>query len=274
MLSQIYRYPIKSSAAQVLQQALVTPLGLEHDRRWMLVDANTGRFITGRELGRLVQMQVEPIEPGELTVSAPGLQRTVVKATGDRMRVTVWDSEVDAICADDVASLALSQWLGQSVKLVYFDAQSSRPLDAKSRRPGDTADKHAHADDQTAFADGYPILIVSESSLALLNTRAAEPIHMLRFRTNLVVSGDFPAHTEDSWRRIRIGQVEFEMVKPCVRCVFTTVDHQTGERSALAEPLTALKEYRRSPKGITFGMNAILRGAPGIIRVGDALEIL
>jgi uncharacterized protein len=264
MLSQIYRYPIKSSAAQVLQQALVTPLGLEHDRRWMLVDANTGRFISGREFGRLVQLQVEIIADGEIIISAPNLPRTPVKANGARQRVSVWDSEVDAIGADEAANLALSQWIGQAVCLVYFDALSARPLDAK----------YVQTDDQTAFADGYPVLIVSESSLALLNTRAAEFIHMLRFRTNLVVSGDFPAHAEDSWRRIRIGSVEFEMVKPCVRCVFTTVDHQTGERSALAEPLTALKEYRRSPKGITFGMNAILRGPPGVIRVGDALEIL
>ncbi len=95
---------------------------------------------------------------------------------------------------------------------------------------------------------------------------------MLRFRPNLVVSGTTP-HAEDEWKRIRIGAVEFDIVKPCTRCIFTTVDPQRGERDANGEPLKTLTTYRRSPNGVTFGQNLIPRGS-GTLRVGDAIEVL
>jgi uncharacterized protein YcbX len=63
------------------------------------------------------------------------------------------------------------------------------------------------------------------------------------------------------------------VVKPCTRCVFTTVDYERGEFDPSGEPLRTLTTYRRSPKGVTFGQNLIPRGR-GILRVGDALEVL
>jgi uncharacterized protein len=264
MLTQIYRFPLKSCAGQVLSEAYVTPLGLEHDRRWLIVERDTARFVTGREFGQLVLLQADPIAEGQLHLSAHGLPSFTAHATQARKQVSIWDSTVDAACADEASNVALSAWLGRDVQLVYFDALSRRALDQR----------YAQAADQTAFSDGYPVLIISQASLDHLNSQAVESINMLRFRTNLVVAGDYAPHAEDTWKRIRIGQVEFDLVKPCVRCVFTTVDHQTGKRSALNEPLNTLKNYRRGEKGITFGMNAILRSQPGVIRLGDRLEIL
>jgi uncharacterized protein len=264
MLTQIFRFPIKSCAAQSLSEAFMTPLGLEHDRRWMIVQRDTGRFVTGRELGQLVLLRAIPVGHGLLQLSAPNLPELTASSGPLRKQVSVWDASVDAACADESCNAALSQWLGMDVQLVYFDDHSRRTVDQRYAKPAD----------QTAFSDGYPVLIISQASLDKLNLQAAEPIDMLRFRTNLVVQGDFAAHAEDTWKRIRIGGIEFELVKPCVRCVFTTVDHQTGVRSAVNEPLNTLKNYRRGEKGITFGMNAILRSDAGMMRLGDRLEIL
>jgi uncharacterized protein len=99
-------------------------------------------------------------------------------------------------------------------------------------------------------------------------------VPMLRFRPNLVVDGDFSPHAEDQWRKIRIGDAIFDVAKPCVRCVFTTVDPESGERDPYGEPLNTLKTYRRLEKGISFGVNLIGR-TPGVqIHVGQPLVVL
>ena len=94
----------------------------------------------------------------------------------------------------------------------------------------------------------------------------------LHFRPNLLIDGCAP-HAEDQWKRIRIGEVEFDVVKPCTRCVLTTVDPMTGTRRGDGEPLQTLKDYRRSAKGITFGQNLIPRGS-GLLRIGDPVSVL
>jgi uncharacterized protein YcbX len=131
---------------------------------------------------------------------------------------------------------------------------------------------YSQPDDIVSFADGYPLLLISQAALDLLNAKLAQPVPMLRFRPSLVIAGTAP-HAEDGWKRVRIGGVEFDVAKPCIRCAFTTVDFERGAFDPSGEPLRALLTYRRTPKGVSFGQNLIPRGA-GTLRVGDALEVL
>ena len=262
-LSAIHVYPLKSGAALSPAQAQVETRGLADDRRWMLVDAD-GRFITGRQNPRTVLLQAHPLAAG-LRLSAPGTAPIDVGFPGAdaaRRSVTVWKDTVAALDAGDAVAAWLQGVLGREVRLVYMDAAAVRPVDPERARAGD----------EVSFADGYPLLLISQAALDGLNARLATPLPMLRFRPNLVVEG-VPAHAEDGWRRLRIGGIEFEGVKPCVRCVFTTVDPARGAFDPSGEPLRTLKEYRRSPKGITFGLNLIARGH-GVLRVGDTVEVL
>jgi uncharacterized protein YcbX len=127
--------------------------------------------------------------------------------------------------------------------------------------------------DEVSFADGFPLLLISEASLADLNGRLETPVSMRRFRPNLVVDGE-RAYAEDQWRRIRVGDVEFEGAKNCSRCVFTTIDPDTGVKDPTREPLRTLGGYRRKPQGgVYFGQNLIPRSG-GAIHVGDRVEIL
>jgi uncharacterized protein YcbX len=123
----------------------------------------------------------------------------------------------------------------------------------------------------TAFSDGYPLLLLSEASLEDLNARLPEPLPMDRFRPNLVVRGCAP-YAEDGWRRIRIGAIELAVVKPCDRCVVTTIDQATGERSG-TEPLRTLAGYRNTERGVLFGQNVVHLGQ-GSIEVGAEVEVL
>ncbi len=169
---------------------------------------------------------------------------------------------MEALDAGDAAARWLSDWLEHELRLVHMDAVATRAVDPARSRAGD----------EVSFADGFPLLLISQAALDELNARLAAPVPMLRFRPNLVVAGS-DAHAEDGWRRLRIGAIEFEAVKPCVRCVFTTVDPERGAFDPTGEPLKTLKHYRRGEKGITFGMNLIARGS-GSLRLGDAVEVL
>ncbi len=273
-LSSIFIYPVKSCAAVALTEAHVENLGLAHDRRWMLVEADSDKFITGRECPELVLLNAKITANNALELSAASprtLAARTASITAKQRPVRVWDDDVLAVLADSDTNRALSSWLGRNVELVYFDACSQRILDQK----------YAQAGDQTAFSDGYPVLLISQASLDELNSKMVanstvphQPITMRRFRPNLVIGGTIAAHAEDKWQRVQIGAALFDVVKPCVRCVFTTVDADLGARDPTGEPLTTLKNYRRTPKGITFGMNLIPRNPGVMIRVGDVLSVI
>lgn len=262
-LSALYLYPMKSCAPLAVDEARLEPRGLAHDRRWMVVDL-AGRFLTGRELSRLTLVRALPAADGSLSLEAPGMPTLQVPspAADGSLAVTVWKSEVLARTCDPAVDAWLSTFLGQPVRLVHMDAGVHRPIASDSARPGD----------EVSFADAFPLLLITRAALDGLNARLRNPVSMLRFRPNLVVD-DAPEHAEDGWSRIRIGGVELEVGKACVRCVFTTVDPDRGERDAGGEPLRTLITYRRGEEGVTFGRNLIPRGS-GALRVGDRVEVL
>ncbi|QBB69501.1 MOSC domain-containing protein [Pseudolysobacter antarcticus] len=261
-LASLHIYPIKSCAQLTLASAVVEKRGLAHDRRWMIVDENA-RFITGRELARMTLLQAEPVATG-LILRAPQMAPLHVSfppANAPRLDVTVWKNIVAAQLADASANVWLSTFLGRPCRLVFMDDDCARVVT-----------EHARAGDEVSFADAYPLLLISQAALDGLNARLVRPVGMWQFRPNLVVAG-CEAHAEDRWSRIRIGEIEFDVVKSCTRCVFTTVDPARGELSPDGEPLRTLIGYRRTPAGVTFGQNLIARGQ-GVIRAGDAIEVL
>ncbi|HYO51464.1 MOSC domain-containing protein [Archangium sp.] len=264
-LTSITIYPLKSCAGLPLARATVEPLGLQHDRRWMAVRPD-GSFLTGRELPALVRVRAVP-GPSGLHLSAPdmpGLEVPLPPAGAPRLDITIWKDTCSAARTHADADRWLSEYLGQPVLLVHVDERMQRRVDPTYATP----------EDHVGFADGFPLLLISEASLADLNQRLAHPVPMARFRPNLVVDG-CAAFAEDGWKRLRIGTVELTGVKLCARCVLTTVDPETARADPRQEPLRTLATYRRvsSRNGVMFGQNVTVQ-RPGEIRVGDAVEIL
>jgi hypothetical protein len=263
-VTELNIYPVKSTRRIALSESEVLPRGLPWDRRWMLVDAS-GKFITGRQHPGLATVQTE-IGDNVLHIHADGrdsLSLPLVPRERRVVEVTVWKDSVDALLAGSEADAWFSDFLGLDCRLVQMTDDISRGVNPDYGRAGD----------QVSFADGFPLLLISEASLTDLNSRLDQPVEMRRFRPNLVIDGDL-AYAEDGWRRIRVGAVEFEGVKNCSRCVFTTIDPDTGEKSPDMEPLRTLSSYRRRPEGgVYFGQNLIPRGA-GVIRVGDSVTVL
>lgn len=259
-LSQIHIYPVKSLGGVALEAAEVTLRGLRYDRRWMLVDQE-GVFVTQREVPKLATIRVA-VGLDVLTLSCQGATMQVpLENHGERLPVQVWRDTVVAVEVGELADVWLSEVLDLSVKLVWMPEETQRAVNEDYGAPGDIV----------SFADGFPFLLFGQASLDDLNNRLDEPIPANRFRPNFVIEGSNPFE-EDRWTRFRIGEVEFERVKPCVRCVITTTDQQSGERRG-PEPLRTLALYRRDEKGgVLFGQNLIARGT-GTVRVGDIVEV-
>src|SRR5258708_6777011 len=250
-------YPVKSCRGVQLGTARVTERGFEHDREWMIVEA-TGRFVSQREFPRL-SMIVPALSATTLELMAPGRKPISVPLdqAGALETVTVWRDCLPAIDQGCAASGWLSDWIGRDVRLVRFDPRVRRACNRAY-----VGDSGAH----TGFADAYPLLVLSEASLADLNARLAAPLPMNRFRPNVVLAGT-EAYDEDHIDEVVAGTITMKLVKPCTRCQITTTDQMTGERAS--EPLATLSTYRMDAAldGVTFVVNAIFTAG-----IGDELR--
>ena len=260
-LSGIYRFPVKSLGGASLDRAVLDGRGIGYDRHWMVVDPS-GRFLTQRDHPRMALVTTR-LDAERLTLDAPGMPSLAVPldpAGAPRREVQVWGDSVEAAVCEGGVGEWLSAFLGTPCQLVFMPEDSRRPVDPAYAAP----------EDQAAFSDGFPLLLISEASLEDLNRRLERPLPMIRFRPNLVVKGCAP-YAEDHWRRIRIGEIGFRVVKPCSRCVIPTIDPRTAEKGP--EPLRTLAGYRRRGNKVFFGQN-VLHDQEGTLEVGDTVEIL
>jgi uncharacterized protein len=266
-LTAINRYPVKSCRGEPLASATVEPWGLAGDRRWMIVDG-LGEPVTAREHPRLVLVRPELTEHG-LRVTSPDLDPLDIPVPDGRnlVDVSVWRGPFQAALAETGHDW-FAKIVGEPVRLVYLDDPTRRATNPAFSRE----------QDRVSFADGYPLLLATEESLAAVNEWVADgrhahegPLPMTRFRPSVVVRGA-PAWAEDGWRRLRIGAAEFRAVKGCDRCVLTLVHPDTAVPGR--EPLASLVRHRRWDGKSWFAMNMIPDTPGATINVGDEVEVL
>ena len=278
-LSDLYIYPIKSLGGISVSEAVIEEKGFRYDRRFMLVTPS-GTFMTQRNNHHmaLIEVAIERSEESDrilrvwhrtrpdnvfsmpLTVS-PG-------AYSETIPVSIWDSEnVPAVLVSPEADRWFSDALDKPCRLVYMPDSTRRPVDPAYDRPELQGRPSA-----VSFADGYPYLLIGQASLDDLNQRLPQPVEMGRFRPNIVVRGSLP-YDEDAWQQFRIGGMNFYGVKPCARCVLTTIDPSTGQKGR--EPLYTLAQYRQWKHKILFGQNVLAdANTSGLLRVGQSVEIV
>lgn len=267
-LSEIIIYPIKSLGGISLNNSVVEDRGLRFDRRCMIVD-EYGRFLTQRErpqmatLKTVISEQDLQVQFGNSSIKIP------LKLTNNqKMKVEVWRSRCDAFLFDKTINDWFSNALQIKCQLVMMPESTKRNVN-----PIYAIRKFR---DNVSFADGYPVSLICENSLKDLNEKLLVPVSMNRFRPNLVVR-DAEPFEEDNWKKIRIGSVIFHIVKPCDRCVITTINQITGV-SDVNEPLKTLAKYRLKPslggKKILFGQYMIPENFGETIRLNEKVEIL
>lgn len=260
-VSGLYYYPVKSLAGLSLQACEIDKLGIIGDRRWMVVD-DEGLFITQRKYPQMALIKPHICENGILKLQHDQYGEIVVpQAQLHVKKVVVWKSMVRAYHCDTAVDNWLSQILQRRCQLVYFSEQSRRSIDVK----------HAEANEQVAFADGFPLLITTQASLESLNEQLSKPVPMARFRPNVVVSGNQPFE-EHQWKSLYDNDGgTIDLVKPCARCIMTTIDHEKGVRDGF-EPFRTLQSFHQMDGKPIFGVNAICRSRMRL-HVGQEIHI-
>lgn len=259
-LSQITIYPIKSLAGISVNQWPVTSRGLKYDRQWMLVDQH-GQFLSQRQLPKMSLIKTR-LTKHHLILSAQGIEDLTLDLIPEKKEhcsVSIWNDQCMAWMVSTIADEWLSDVLNCFCQLVYQPEQYTRLIDQT----------FGLASDQIYFSDGFPFLLISESSLVSLNSAMNLSLPMLRFRPNLVMA-NCSSYAEDFWREIQVGEIAFRLPKPCSRCAITTIDTTTGTMGK--EPLTTLNKLRKWNNQVFFGQNAIHKNT-GILHIGDSLII-
>lgn len=258
-ITELNIYPLKSAAGVSSNEAFVTHEGILGDRRYMLAKPDGG-FVTARTHPRLQSIQARLVPSG--VTLCHGEQQLEVRHCAflqQPVTTTVWDDDFIALSTHPDYDAWFSQILEEPLQLLWLGERSQRYRDKLETR--------------VSFADGYPLLLISEASLNDLNLRADAQLLMSQFRANIVVTGN-RAFEEDGWRHIRIGEVEFLVAKPCSRCVMTTIEPGTERFNAIKEPLATLLRYRRGEDGeVYFGQNLIALNE-GTIKKDDVVEVL
>ena len=262
VLSRLIIYPLKSAGGISLKNTTPEVRGLEHDRRWMVID-DSGRFISQRTYPSMALI-ITSLSNQTLDLNAPGMSELSLPLhpiNGESQEVKIWSDRCEAWIVNPQATAWISEYFGESCKIVYMPDHSNRQLHAD----------YSFGEYQVAFSDGFPLLLISEASLKNLNSRLSQRVTMKRVRPNLVVKNTEP-HEEDSWQKIKIGECEFDVVKPCSRCIITTVDPVNGKFSG-KEPLRTLATYRKVNGKVMFGQNLITT-IKGFLKVGMPVEII
>ncbi len=263
VVSQLYIYPVKSLGGVALDTMQLVDGGPAWDRRWMVVDAE-GRFLTQRQYPKLVQLEVAlEIETATIRLTAPQVEPLLLPLTAANdltQSVVIWKDSVRAVYGGEAAQRWISAYLGIAARFVYLPDSELRVADQAFAQPGDVV----------SFADGFPLLLISEASLQNFNSHLDQPIAMQRFRPNIVVAGS-SAYAEDSWCRLQLGQVDCRVVKPCARCVIPSINPASAQQEP--QVARALARHRRGRGGVYFGQN-LIHDATGEISIGDTVTLL
>jgi uncharacterized protein YcbX len=265
VIRELNVYPIKSGRAVPKEQARLAATGFEWDRHWMAASPE-GVFMSQRTQPRLALVEPE-IGADELTLRAPGQSALHVplRPEGPTQSARVWKDNISALDHGDAAARWLTQAVGSPARLLRLSPVLDRHADA---------DFAGTVSAPVSFADGFPLLVCNVASLEQLNARMPQPIPMERFRPNLVLEGLEPFE-EDRIAELHFGDVILRLVKPCTRCVITSTDQRTGERSTNPLPVLRAFRFNKTLMGVTFGENAVIvSGVRELLRRGATCSVV
>lgn len=258
-ISQLFIYPIKSLGGIEVDMATLSDRGFVNDRRWMLVD-NNNHFLTQREYASMALLRVSIAHDGLCVthhVSGHQLHIPLKPKTADTAIADIWDDQCEVQFVDPQADKWFSEKLATPCRLVYMPDSAERRIESK----------YAIDKEIASLSDGYPLLMIGQSSLDDLNSRMEKPLPINRFRPNIVFTGSAP-FAEDTMQHFKIGSIDFYGVKLCARCPITTIDQDNATKAK--EPLRTLATYRMWNNKVYFGQNVLFHGK-GTLQVGDVI---
>ncbi len=260
IVSDLIVYPLKSARGIHLESMQLNELGPELDRRWMAIDSQ-GKFVTQRKLPKMCLIETAMTVDGSLELSVNGEEKLTVPAGGyEPKQSSIWGTEVQGEDCGDAAADWMSAFLNKQCRIIYMPSSHQRLVDTD----------YATQQERLGFADGFPVLIATQSSLNDFNSKLGFEVDMDRFRPNIVIDGN-PPWAEDSWKDITINTIRLSLLKPCSRCIMPSINPQSGEKQMQVNQ--ALQAHRRRDRETFFGQNAVYDRL-GTIQIGDSVLVL
>ncbi|MCO6524968.1 MAG: MOSC domain-containing protein, partial [Candidatus Schmidhempelia sp.] len=261
ILSQLSIYPIKSMVGLNLMQAKVDESGFEFDRQFMLCQPD-GTLITARQYPQLLLLKPHLTKTG-IVIFAPN-NSTIMIHYNEFSNYPESTNIGRHFFYSYLASIKVNRWFSDylqcDVQLRWLGNTSSRRVKHFSTFPRPCADNH-------------PYLLINQASFNNVKQRCRQPLTISQFRGNIIIDGS-SNFAEDNWKTIKIGDVIFEVTKPCCQSIVTTVDVKTAQPNPNQELFSVLSTFRRREKGeIDFGIMMIALNQ-GIYQVGDKVELL
>ncbi len=253
-VTQISTTPVKGLALLHPETVVLDPAGVEHDRRFHLVDLD-GRLVNGKAVGVLVQVGATlGAEGTRLELRFPdGAVADGEVALGERVETSFYGQPVPGRIVIGPWNEALSAFAGRGLRLVRVESEVGG------------VDRGVRAS----------VSLVSVASLERLADEAGvEAVDARRFRMLFTVDG-VEAHAEDGWlgRDVAVGEAVVRPNGLVGRCAVTTHDPDTGMPTL--DTLHVLRGYRAdvpSDEPLPFGIwGEVVR--PGRVAVGDAVEL-
>ncbi|KAM9613334.1 mitochondrial amidoxime reducing component 2 [Trichechus inunguis] len=241
-VAKLWIYPVKSCKGVSVSAAECTTMGLRsghlRDRFWLVIKED-GHMVTARQEPRLVLVSIT-YENNCLILEAPGMDQLALPSkqpSSNALRdCRLFQLDIKGRdCGDEAAQWFTNFLKTEPFRLVQFETNM------KGRPSGEILSPSV-PNYEVAYPDCSPILVLSEASLADLNTRLEKKAKMEHFRPNITVTGCGP-FDEDTWDELLIGNVELKKVMACPRCILTTVDPDTGVIDRKG-PLETLRSYR------------------------------
>jgi uncharacterized protein YcbX len=226
---------VKGTRHLARPEVRLTRDGVVGDRRWCLVDVPARQVLRTVAHPRLMGLAVDE-EP------------LVAAGTGEQVTCDYWGREVTLELIDHPLAAEASRLLGLS------PARGVRLAAAPPRG--------------VVYAGA--VSLVAVATLKALAAEVGAPVDPRRFRANLVVETGLPARAEEEWvgRELRVGGAVVRPTALTTRCA--VVDHhpETGERDLRL--LGALPVVGGAP---VCGVDGDV-GVPGVVRPGDAVELV
>ncbi len=259
IVSDLIVYPLKSARGIHVESIQLNELGPELDRRWMVIDSQAN-FVTQRKTPKMCLIETAMTADGSLELSVKGMKVLTVSAGGYTLRQSsVWGTEVQGEDCGDEAAVWISTYLDKQCRIIYMPSTHGRLVDTN----------YATQKERVGFADGFPLLVATQSSLEDFISKLGFEIGMDRFRPNIVINGNQP-WAEDSWKKLAINDITLSLLKPCSRCIMPSINPQTAEKQMTVNQ--TLQAHRRRERDTYFGQNAVYDRL-GSITLGDSVKL-
>jgi len=248
-IAEIWRYPVKSMLGEQLDEASVGPDGIQGDRRWAVVDKESGVSLSAKRYADLLRCRAWTSD-GDVTIRVP-----------DGCEYPVGSAEIER---------SLSDLLGRSVTTRSAEATETIQHEFPTAVTEGEGEPFLYEPETEAFFDCAPLQLLTTGTLIeLQRLLPASIIHPARFRPNFLVATEEVGFVENNWvnNDLNLGSLRCQVYDDTRRCIMVALGQ--GDLPRDIEVIRTILKSNEGRAGI-----ALKTLDSSVIRCGAKVEVL